>query len=269
MKKQLRALVTLAVVAAMALFLGSPVWAQHGGGHGGGGHGGGGHGGGGGGHGGGGHAGGFSGGHSGGFSGAYHYSSGFRGNGFYGHAYRPYYGANFGFYRPYGYGFYRPYYGAYLPYYDYPYDYGAVGFYSPYYGDLWSYPLAAAYAASSSYIGDGQAQGPAPTDQQPADNAAHLQLTVPENAEVLFDGTRTTQTGSVREFVTGTLTTGARYNYKITVRYADAQGKVVQDVRDIGFQANDWFSIDFTRPPPSRRAPAPAAQPLPKSARDE
>jgi len=270
MKKQLLALVILAVVAATALFVGgSPVWAQHGGG----GHGGGG------GHSGGGHtaggfssgrAGGFSSGyHPGGYSGAHHYGSGFS----YGNSNRPYYGAYSGGYRPYHNGFYRPYYGAYLPYaYGYsPFDYAAgFGFYSPYYGGMSSYPLAAAYAgAYSPSVADTQAQEPAPAERPAADDAAHLQLTVPENAEVLFDGTATTQTGSVRDFATAALTPGSRYSYKVTVRYTNAQGKLVEDARDIRFQANDWFSIDFTRPPPAQQAPAPAAQPLPKAGRDE
>jgi uncharacterized protein (TIGR03000 family) len=238
MQKQFRAFFTLVVVVTMALFLGSsPVWAQRGGGGGGGGRSGGS----------GGHApGGFSGGRAGGFSGGYHpggYSGGYHiGSGLsYSNAYRPY-GSNFGGYRPYHDSFYRPYYGAYLPFaYGYsPYDYAAsFGFFSPYYGGLSSYPLVAAYGAYSPSVADSQSQQPSPDERPPADNAAHLQLTVPENAAVLFDGTETTQTGSVRDFATGALTPGSRYSYKITVRYTNAEGKVMEDARDIRFQAND------------------------------
>jgi uncharacterized protein (TIGR03000 family) len=254
----------------MALFLGSPVWAQHGGhggGHGGGGHGGGGHvsfghaGGGhvGAAHVGGGHSvGGFGVGHAGGFAGAYHYGNG----------YRSYYGGGRGFYRPYygGWGFYLPYYGGY-----YPYDYGytSYGDYTPYYDGYSSYPLGSDYVgAYNPSAADVQSQAPSPGDRPPADDAAHLRLIVPENATILVDGTATTQTGSVRDFVTTTLTPGARYKYQISVRYTNAQGKAVDDTRDIRFQANDWFVVDFTQPPPARPAPAPAAQPLPRAGRE-
>ena len=88
--------------------------------------------------------------------------------------------------------------------------------------------------------------------------AAHFQLTVPENAEVFVDGVKTVETGTVREFATPKLNPGSRYTYKMTVRYVNAQGKLVEDSRDINFQANDWFGIDFTRPPPAQPLPTPA-----------
>ena len=71
----------------------------------------------------------------------------------------------------------------------------------------------------------------------------------------------------MRDFATGTLTPGSRYSYKIAVRNTDAQGKVVEEARDIRFRANDWFSIDFTRPQPQQQAPANSS--LPKTVKDE
>jgi uncharacterized protein (TIGR03000 family) len=180
-----------------------------------------------------------------------------------------------GFFRPYYANLYVPYYAfsAYGPYYGYPYggydgyypySYGygmsAFGSYAPFYGGLSlpAYPLVAGYGA---YSGIGAAQ---PTSERPPpDDAVHLQLTVPENAEVWIDGAKSTQTGAVREFVSPALTPDSRYSYKITVRYTNAQGKEVEDTRQIRFQANDWFSIDFTRPAPTTPAPK-ANAPLPK-----
>lgn len=280
---------TAILASAAALMAAGPVWAQRGGGHGGGGHAGGGHAGGG--HAGGGHAGGgFSSGarpggfsmgaHPGGAGHVYNYGAAHVGGvGAYNHSYGQNYGYghNYSAYRPYyggyghGYGYYRPYYGygAYLPF-----GFG-LGYYSNYYSpldygaayDASSYPPTAAYgSASVPLTGDTQLAGPSSDDRPPADDLAHLRLTVPENATVLIDGTATTQTGSVREFVTPALAPGSRYSYKVAVRYTDAQGKAVEDVRDIRFRANDWFSIDFTRPQPQQQAPA---TPLPKSAKEE
>jgi uncharacterized protein (TIGR03000 family) len=73
---------------------------------------------------------------------------------------------------------------------------------------------------------------------------------VPENAELLIEGQTTSQTGPAREFVSPPLTPGKTYTYRISVRYTDAAGKPVNDTRPIHVRANDWFSIDFTRPAP-------------------
>jgi uncharacterized protein (TIGR03000 family) len=167
------------------------------------------------------------------------------------------------------------YYGGYGRY-GYGYGYGlgiGVGLYLPYYG--YGYGAYAPYYSYYPPVYDGTfapdgginlSAGGQPAPQRPApDNLAHLQLTVPANAEVLIDGTTTTQTGTTREFVTPTLTQGSKYSYKFTVRYSDANGKIVEDSRDIRFQANDWFAIDFTRPAPT--APTPA--PVPKISKDE
>jgi uncharacterized protein (TIGR03000 family) len=199
-----------------------------------------------------------------GVSGAYHYNHG---------AVAPY-SFNRGVIAPYSYG-YRPYYANrsylsfYLPYYGYnnyaPYYYAS---YVPYYGGLGLpyYPLVAGYGGS--YAPSVAATQPQGQSERPRDGAAHLQLTVPENAEVLIDGVATTQTGTAREFVTPQLAPGSRYVYKITVRTRDAKGQVVDDTRDIRFQADDWFGIDFTRPAPPP-GPQTAPLPLPKTTKEE
>jgi uncharacterized protein (TIGR03000 family) len=84
-----------------------------------------------------------------------------------------------------------------------------------------------------------------------------LQLVVPQNAEVLFDGGKTTQTGTTREFVSPKLSPGKLFDYTISVRYLDGNGKDVTDQRVIHVRANDWFRIDFTRPAPPEPIPAP------------
>ncbi|HEY7155152.1 MAG TPA: TIGR03000 domain-containing protein [Gemmataceae bacterium] len=210
--------------------------------------------------------GGHSGGHGGGHGGAAHH-------GFYG-PYHSYYGH--GFYPHYGYGFYRPYYGngfgglglaglglgtglgLGLGAGGYGLGgYGLGGGYGPY------LPYGGGYGGPSVVVVNPPATPPpaagAPPaqTQPPPDNAAHLQLVVPANAEVLFGGEKTTQAGPTREFVSPPLTSGKVFNYTITVRYTDAAGKPVNDKRVISVRANDWFRIDFTRPAPPETTPPP------------
>jgi uncharacterized protein (TIGR03000 family) len=178
---------------------------------------------------------------------------GYAGGLYRGGLYSPYYRGI----RSYAYGSlgYSP---LYRPY--YAYRLGSYGYFLPSYGGLryTPYPVVIvasrpSYSYSLPIVGD-----PEPETTPPADNAVHLQLTVPENSEVIFGGAKTTQTGPVREYVSPPLTPGTPYTYRITVRYTGADGKVVTDTRALRVQANDWFSVDFTRPPPAESQPVPA-----------
>jgi uncharacterized protein (TIGR03000 family) len=156
------------------------------------------------------------------------------------------YGLGGGYYAPY------PYYGAYAPY------------YGPYGPAVYPPMVVASSAAAPSAAAPNAVSANAPTGNQPppADNAVHLQLLVPEEAEVWFAGVKIAREGRIREFVSPPLTPGRVYNYQITVRYTNAAGKPVEDKRDIRVRANDWFSLDFTRPPPTEK-PAPMPLPIP------
>lgn len=151
---------------------------------------------------------------------------------------------------------------------------GGYGLYQPYYGGAMMAPplvmvppgaiaggagavaggagaLAAGPGAGAGAPGAAAAPGQALAQTPPPpDNAAHLQLVVPANAEVFFEGGKTTQTGPVREFISPALPAGKVFDYKIAVRYLNADGKGVTDRRVIHVRANDWFRIDFTRPSP-------------------
>ncbi len=174
-----------------------------------------------------------------------------------------YYRGGYGFYRPYGYGWYG----------GYPFFGIGIGLYAPYYGS-YAYPLppgvvyAPPVVAGSAPVGpapngDPNAPPPATAERPPPDNAGHLQLIVPANAEVFVDGQKIAQSGTTREIVSPPVKAGTRYTYKISVRYTDPQGKPMNDTRDITFQANDWFSIDFTRPAPPMAPPPQPVQPQP------
>jgi uncharacterized protein (TIGR03000 family) len=108
---------------------------------------------------------------------------------------------------------------------------------------------------------DGAAKPPAgkqPAEKlpPPTDKAAHLQLIVPENAEVLVDGGKTRKTGAVRDFVSPPLSPGKKVVYTITVRSTGPDGKTTDDIHTVRVGPNDRFRIDCTRPatPEQRRA---------------
>jgi uncharacterized protein (TIGR03000 family) len=201
------------------------------------------------------------GGHYGGWGWGGHWGGwGWHGPGFY----RPYYGYGFGLgafglglglgyglgYGLGGYGYYAPYYGGYGPY-------------GPYYGYAPPIVYSAGSVAPNAGAGNSAGAPAASGYQSPPDNAAHLQLQVPEDAEVWFAGTKIERTGRIREFVSPPLPPGRAFNYRIVVRYTDATGKPVEDKRTIQVRANDWFSIDFTRPPPPNGKPPDVPPPPP------
>jgi uncharacterized protein (TIGR03000 family) len=231
-----------ALAAAALMWLAVPAMAQRGGG--GGGHGGGGHGGGG--HGGGGRGGGFGGGmHAGGFGGGMHAGPG----GGWGHAGfvggRPIHSA--AFHQDFNHNFHRSYF------------FGFPGFYGGFYGGYWggNYDNSYYFGSPSSAVAynplpqsDYQAYYPA--EQPPAmdPNTASLTVRVPEDAEIWFDDTKMTQTGTVREFVTPQLVPEKEYSYMTRARWT-TNGKVFDQTHKVGFRAGQAILVDFLTPPPA------------------
>jgi uncharacterized protein (TIGR03000 family) len=215
-----------------------------------------------------------------------HGPGGFHAGGFhYGGYYYPHHG--YGFYGPYRpglyapYGFYRPYYpygaalaagglgfglglglgyglGSYGGLGGYGGGLGGYGMYRPYYGGTTIVnPTTVVVAPPAAGMASGTGVPPVNQTPPPPDNAAHLQLIVPQDAEIVFNGETTTQTGPTREFVSPPLTPDKSYDYTIIVRYPDANGKTVTDRRVIHVRANDWYRVDFTRPAPPEPLLAP------------
>jgi uncharacterized protein (TIGR03000 family) len=206
-----------------------------------------------------------------GYNSAYRTASNYARTGHSGH-YRPYYASHhhnhhhrsnffaFGLiYGGYGYWPYYGGYGGYGGYGDYG-GYGGYGNYGGYGGDYGGYGYPDPGYGPPGY-GEPPDLGPGAESRPPIDNAVHLQLNVPENAEVFIDGAKTSKTGRVREFVSPPVTPGQRYAYKILVRIPGPGGKAVNDERTIYVRANDWFSIDFTRPAPAEPPAMPPASP--------
>jgi uncharacterized protein (TIGR03000 family) len=239
------------LLAAITLLPAETAWAV-GGGHGGGGHGGGGHG--------GSYGGGFRGGSYGYGRGSFGYGSGYsRGGygGYYGRGYGGYYGRGY-----YGYG--RGYYGYGRGYYGYGrgyYGYGlGLGFsdsgYS--YGPSYTSASPGYVAGTNVYSAAGEGYSPAADAASPmarvadygmglSDNAAHVRLKLPADAEVWFAGVRTTQTGAVRDFVSPPLDPAKKFSYQVRARWTTDE-QTVDQTRTVVVRANVRTAVDFTRP---------------------
>jgi uncharacterized protein (TIGR03000 family) len=259
--------------AFAAVLLTAPAWG-HGGGHGGGGHGGGGHGGG------GFHASGGFHATAGGFRAGGISAGGFRAGGASLGGYsagravtagRAAFGSPAGTARPYAHfvasrRFYRPYAFFYPRFFRsglggvglYPYGYGLYYPYNYYdgYGSGYDNPYLG-YAGYYDPDADlGQAVVPAGDEAPPRDDAAHLLIQVPADAELWFDGVKTQKTGTEREFVSPTLTPGKDYTYDVRARW-NQDGRVVEKKRTLHVHANMWAAVDLTQPEPAEMPKVP------------
>jgi uncharacterized protein (TIGR03000 family) len=212
-----------------------------------GGHGGGGHGGGGGGHGGGAapggsrgasaaHAGSFHGG-SVAHSGSIHSGNFNSGRNFRGFVIYPGFG---GFGLGYGGGYYPPSY----------YDMGSAAYYdvgpSSYAALETPIPYRSFYPPLA-----GDSTQPDQSAAAPADTKAHVGVVVPADAELWFDGEKTSQTGAMREFVSPPLTLGTDYAYEIRARWME-NGKQVDQTRSVTVRGGSLTIVNFTRPSPNK-----------------
>jgi uncharacterized protein (TIGR03000 family) len=86
-----------------------------------------------------------------------------------------------------------------------------------------------------------------------------IELIIPADAQVEFDGQKTTQTGEVRTFDTPALSVGREYHYALTVT---SQGKVVKREITVSHQGQNRFDLrpDFVA---ARAAGPSTAEPSP------
>src|SRR5205823_7043840 len=113
--------------------------------------------------------------------------------------------------------------------YSYPYDYYGYNYPDYNYGD----------ATYGGYSDDTSQQSTA--DQ----NAAHIRVLVPDNAQVWFDDAPTQQTGSVRIFDTPALEPGRSYTYQVRARWTE-NGRDVSQTREAKIHPGDSVTVDFT-----------------------
>jgi uncharacterized protein (TIGR03000 family) len=145
-------------------------------------------------------------------------------------------------------GAYNPYTGYRLNYGLYPNNYYSSGF-VPSYGYTGTYYMPG-YASSgvlpggttSMYYQPGTQPGAATTDP----NAAVIDLQVPADAQVWFDGDATNQRGTNRLFTSPPLGPGKAYHYDVKARWTE-NGRPVERTRRVDVRAGQHTTVDFTR----------------------
>jgi uncharacterized protein (TIGR03000 family) len=75
-------------------------------------------------------------------------------------------------------------------------------------------------------------------------NAVSIDIRVPPDADVFFDGKKTTQRGVNRHFVTPPLEEGKNYSYQVKATWNE-DGKEVTRTRDLPVQAGQRKMVDF------------------------
>jgi uncharacterized protein (TIGR03000 family) len=185
----------------------------------------------------------------------------------------PYYSGFYPGYRSGYYGWNSPYYGSSW----YPRSYGSFGLYSPgytrwnspgymsgyapsytrWYGPRSSYdwstpgyysssfPTARSGTFYSSDMSRGGYYGTQTGDTAPAaDRTVSIDVRVPPDAEIWFEGNKTQSTGMFREFVSPQLEPGQDYVYQMRARWTD-NGQEVNKTRELRVRAGDQLSLDL------------------------
>jgi uncharacterized protein (TIGR03000 family) len=100
-------------------------------------------------------------------------------------------------------------------------------------------------------------RAPSPTRLVTAKTTATIAVILPAGAELRFDGVRTKQTGSYREFSVTDLVPDQTYTYRISARWNEG-GNVIERDRYVSFHAGDRPEVNFLLPPPQPLAMPPA-----------
>lgn len=124
---------------------------------------------------------------------------------------------------------------------DYPYSYGGYygGYAAPYVYDAYPSvtPPASYYSPPAAYAA-----------QAVPDNTGTVEVILPDpQARVSFDGTNTTQTGTVRFFHTPAMTPGGTYQYQIHATWSQGGHEMSQD-RTVAVTPNQTAIVDFRQP---------------------
>jgi uncharacterized protein (TIGR03000 family) len=86
------------------------------------------------------------------------------------------------------------------------------------------------------------------------DNRVRIHLQVPANARVTFDGEKTAQTGSSRDFITPPLPSGKEFSYAVRAEWTE-NGQKMESTRSIMIHAGDRVSLDLSKPTLARKMP--------------
>jgi uncharacterized protein (TIGR03000 family) len=93
-----------------------------------------------------------------------------------------------------------------------------------------------------------------------------FEVRVPANADIWFDGNRTTQKGSLRQFASPPLDPNGAYSYEIRARWME-NGRQVDRTEKVTGHSGERMTVDFLslskqtqdRPPPRERLSQPAS----------
>jgi uncharacterized protein (TIGR03000 family) len=81
-------------------------------------------------------------------------------------------------------------------------------------------------------------------------------IRVPSDAQIWFDGDKTSQTGSFRQFVSPQLEPDKTYTYQIRAKWIKDGGSVEQ-TRTVAVRAGQHVGVDFLAPSPVGKPGAP------------
>jgi uncharacterized protein (TIGR03000 family) len=84
---------------------------------------------------------------------------------------------------------------------------------------------------------------PAAGDLPDKETPAHLEVRVPAGAEVWFDGKKSTETGTVRQFDTGPLLPGVNTSFEVRVHVKGA-AQDTDDIRHVNLRAGERRTLD-------------------------
>jgi len=134
---------------------------------------------------------------------------------------------------------------SYLPRYNaYPY-YGSSYYYEPTYSYV---QPTYSYAQPTIVAPETYAPlnlGSTVTPAEDVVTSVTVDVVVPAAAEVWFDGYKTNQTGSTREFVSPALEPGRTFTYDVRARWTDATGRVVDETKQVPVKAGQQVTINF------------------------
>ena len=124
-------------------------------------------------------------------------------------------------------------------------DYNNSSYYGP--GD---------YYAPRSGMAEGQRRSDYyPPEAFPAttqEMSVFIDVSIPANAEISFDGAKTVQKGSRRSFVSPPLKPGSEYTYEIKAQWME-NGREITRSRKIPVRAGERLAVDLTRESPGQR----------------
>jgi uncharacterized protein (TIGR03000 family) len=114
-------------------------------------------------------------------------------------------------------------------------------------GAVYTYPWAGQAARTSPAGATASATNPAPTGPAPV----HIEVRVPADASIWFDDAGTTQTGTVRQFVSPPVSPGHDYTYEVRARWKEGEHEIVES-RRITVHAGEQVRIAFPEAVPRK-----------------